>query len=273
MIVVKLCKADQYRKLLVELDSFVVPVSPNAIKYDVESKLEKEEWFYIDIDADHKNMIKNYSDCFSNSASLNEVLDNEFSVIEVIVQKVNDMIIFQKITSSKRMVQTAILKKPKDNKVELSTIENGIEITSKVDAYYSENKLYFKNFSTIKSLFENIEDFYREATASEVYEFKELSLVSIGEKLEDLGTRNLNMLAIVNDDKEIDLADNKFKDKMLSEYQKYPQLDFQVNNEQFIINSKKQLNYFLKLALGRLYENPMTSKKMEASSAKKIEQQ
>ena len=189
---------------------------------------------------------------------------------EQIVKQIDNGIVFQKITSSKRMVKTSILKKPEDKKVEMSIIDNGIEITSKVDAYYSENRLYFKNFSTIKSMFENIEDFYREATSGEVLQFKEQSLVSIGENLTNLGTRNLNMLAIINDDEEIDLSDSSFKERMLSEYLNYPSLEFQVSNEQFIINSRKQLNLFLKLALGRLYENPMTKQKMEASSAKKI---
>ncbi|MBZ5983780.1 hypothetical protein KIJ05_01330 [Leuconostoc gelidum subsp. gasicomitatum] len=270
MIVVKLCKVYEYRELSVKLDDFIIPNVLNTIKFDAETKLEEEEWFYIEVDQSHKKMIDNYSDCFINSVSLNEVSDNDFSNIEVIVKQIDTNIIFQKITSSKRIVNKSILKKPEDKKVEMNTIDNGIEITSKIDAYYSEDRLYFKNFAIIKSMFENIEDFYREATSSEVFQFKALSLVSVSERLTDLGTRNLNMLAIVNDDDEIDLSDSHFKEKMLLEYQKYSELDFEVDNQQFIINSKKQLNIFLKLALGRLYENPMTRQKMEASSAKKI---
>lgn len=118
-------------------------------------------------------------------------------------------------------------------------------------------------------MFDNIEDFYRVATQQDIEEFKQLSVVSCGSGLK-VGDNNLKMLAIINDDDDIDLNSNIFKSKLLTTYSDYPNQDFQVENGQFIINTNKQLTSFLKLALGRLYTNPMSNSKMEASSAKKL---
>lgn len=81
------------------------------------------------------------------------------------------------------------------------------------------------------------------------------------------------MLAILLDDEDIELSSEIFKSKLLTtytSYSEYSNLDFQVINGQFIINTNKQLKSFLKLALGRLYENPITGNQMEASTSKKL---
>ncbi|MFT9266986.1 Kiwa anti-phage protein KwaB-like domain-containing protein [Oenococcus sp.] len=270
MNLVRIGEESEYRKLSIELKDISTPDMIDTIPFDAEKTREEDEWFYIQIDEPHKQMINDYADCFSNSASLNEISDKDFSKIDVIAKQETNGIIFQKITPSKRMVKASILRKPLDKKAEINTIDNGIELTSKVDAYYSEGKLYFKYFSTIRSMFKDIEEFYRVATSDEVHQFKEMSLVSVGKNFNDLGTRNLKMLAAIKDDSEINFSDVEFRNRMFEEYLNYPDLDFQVDNGQFVINTKKQLNLFLKLALGRLYENPMTRQKMEASSAKAI---
>lgn len=77
------------------------------------------------------------------------------------------------------------------------------------------------------------------------------------------------MVAILKDD-EIDLSDTSIISTLLTSYEQYPEQDFKVSEGKFIIDTNKRLTSFLKLALGRLYTNPITSHQMEASSARRL---
>ena len=217
-------------------------------------------------------MVKEYEDKFSNTAGLNDVTEEEFSQIDLIFRKVeNDGLVFQKITKSKRMVDKSILKWiPNIGKPERTIIENGIELKSAIDAYFDgNNRLYFKNFRTIRSLFKGIDDYYRIASQAEVDEFKQFNLVSFASDFE-IKTNNLKMLAVLKD-YEIDLDDIAVKSTLLRSYSQYPNQEFELDeNQNFIIDSNRKLTCLLKLALGRLYTNPITHHKMEANHAKKL---
>ena len=272
-----LVKVDRkYRKLdnSDDISELVAPeiVPENSREFDPETKLEQEDWFYIEIDADHRTMISEYSDRFLNTASLNDVNRDEFSKIDLIFRKVdNDGLVFQKITQSKRMVEKSILRWiPNIGRPERTIIENGIELKSEIDAYFDGNdKLYFKSFKTIRSLFNGIDDNYRIASQAEVDEFKEFKLVHFVSDFE-IKANNLKMLAVLKD-YDIDLDNIKIKRILLKTYGNYPHQEFKLDeNDIFQIDSNKKLTSFLKLALGRLYTNPITKDKMEANYAKKL---
>ena len=272
-----LVKVDQkYRKLdnSDDISELVAPmIEPdNIIKFDPEAQLEHEDWFYIEIDDIHMPMVKEYGDKFLSTVSLNDVTEEEFTKIDLIFRKVeNDGLVFQKITKSKRMVDKSILKWiPNIGKPERTIIENGIELKSAIDAYFDGNdRLYFKNFRTIRSLFKGIDDYYRIASQAEVDEFKQFNLVSFVSDFE-IKTNNLKMLAVLKD-YGIDLNDIGVKRTLLRSYSQYPNQEFELDeNQNFIIDSNRKLTCFLKLALGRLYTNPITHHKMEANHAKKL---
>lgn len=272
-----LVKVNQkYRKLdnSDDISELVAPmIEPdNIIKFDPEAQLEHEDWFYIEIDDIHMSMVKEYGDKFLSTVSLNDVTEEEFTKIDLIFRKVeNDGLVFQKITKSKRMVDKSILKWiPNIGKPERTIIENGIELKSAIDAYFDGNdRLYFKNFRTIRSLFKGIDDYYRIASQAEVDEFKQFNLVSFVSDFE-IKTNNLKMLAVLKD-YGIDLNDIGVKRTLLRSYSQYPNQEFELDeNQNFIIDSNRKLTCLLKLALGRLYTNPITHHKMEANHAKKL---
>ena len=265
-----------YRKLenTDDISELVAPtIEPdNIIKFDPEAQLEHEDWFYIEIDDIHMSMVKEYGDKFLSTVSLNDVTEEEFTKIDLIFRKVkNDGLVFQKITKSKRMVDKSILKWITNiGKPERTIIENGIELKSAIDAYFDGNdRLYFKNFRTIRSLFKGIDDYYRIASQAEVDEFKQFNLVSFVSDFE-IKTNNLKMLAVLKD-YGIDLNDIGVKKTLLRSYSQYPNQEFELDeNQNFIIDSNRKLTCLLKLALGRLYTNPITHHKMEANHAKKL---
>ena len=263
-----------YRKLdnSDDISELIAPTitSENSREFDPEAKLEHVDWFYIEIDDDHMPMVKEHGDKFLSTVSLNDVTEEEFSKIDLIFRKVgNDELVFQKITQSKRMVDKSILKwLPNIGKPERTIIDNGIELKSEIDAYFDGNdKLYFKNFRTIHSLFKGIDDYYRIASQAEVNELKRIDLVSFSDF--EIKSNNLKMVAILKDD-EIDLSNTSIISTLLTSYEQYPEQDFKVSEGKFIIDTNKRLTSFLKLALGRLYTNPITSYQMEASSARRL---
>ena len=261
-----------YRKLdnTDDISELVAPEidSENSIEFNPELRLETGDWFYIEIDDEHMSMIKEYEDKFLNTAGLNDVNEVEFSKIDLIFRKVeNDGLVFQKITKSKRMVDKSILKW-RYRRAERTIIEKGIELKSENDAYYDgNNKLYFRSFRTIHSLFKGIDDYYRIASLAEVDELKRIDLVTFSDF--EIKSNNLKMVAILKDD-EIDLSDTSIISTLLTSYEQYPEQDFKVSEGKFIIDTNKRLTSFLKLALGRLYTNPITSHQMEASSARRL---
>lgn len=265
-----------YRKLdnTDDISELVAPeIDPeNSIEFNPELRLETEDWFYIEIDDEHMSMIKEYEDIFLNTTGLNDVSEEEFSKIDLIFRKVdNNRLVFQKITQSKRLVDKSILKwRFRSRRAERTIIENGIELKSENDAYFDgNNKLYFKNFRTIRSLFKGIDDYYRIASQVEVDEFKEFNLVSFVSDFK-IKTNNLKMLAVLKD-YDIDLDDIAVKNTLLRTYSQYPSQEFELDdNQNFIIDSNRKLTCLLKLALGRLYTNPITHHKMEANHAKKL---
>lgn len=263
-----------YRKLenSDDISELVAPeIDPeNSREFDPEIKLEHDEWFYVEIDDSHMSMVKEYEDKFLNTAGLNDVNEAEFSKIDLIFRKVeNDGLVFQKITQSKRLVDKSILKL-RHRRAERTIIENGIELKSENDAYFDGNdKLYFKNFRTISSLFKGLDDYYRIASQAEVDEFKEFNLVRFVKEFK-IKTNNLKMLAVLKD-YGIDLNDIAVKSTLLRTYSQYPNQEFELDdNQNFIIDSNRKLTCLLKLALGRLYTNPITHHKMEANHAKKL---
>ena len=265
-----------YRKLenSDDISELVAPeIDPeNSREFDPEIKLEHDEWFYVEIDNSHMSMVKEYEDKFLNTAGLNDVNEEEFSKIDLIFRKVeNDGLVFQKITQSKRLVDKSILKwRFRSGRAERTIIEKGIELKSENDAYFDGNdKLYFKNFRTISSLFKGLDDYYRIASQAEVDEFKEFNLVSFVSDFK-IKTNNLKMLAVLKD-YGIDLNDIAVKSTLLRTYSQYPNQEFELDdNQNFIIDSNRKLTCLLKLALGRLYTNPITHHKMEANHAKKL---
>lgn len=263
-----------YRKLenSEDISELVAPeIDPeNSREFDPEIKLEHDEWFYVEIDDSHMTMVKEYEDKFLNTVGLNDVNEAEFSKIDLIFRKVeNDGLVFQKITQSKRLVDKSILKL-RHRRAERTIIENGIELKSENDAYFDGNdKLYFKNFRTISSLFKGLDDYYRIASQAEVDEFKEFNLVRFVKEFK-IKTNNLKMLAVLKD-YGIDLNDIAVKSTLLRTYSQYPNQEFELDdNQNFIIDSNRKLTCLLKLALGRLYTNPITHHKMEANHAKKL---
>lgn len=253
-----------------KVDYFEVPENINGVEFNNEQNRNDDEWFYIVVGEAHYQMVQNYIDNSNNTTGTNQISFDDFAKINSIYKVIGTDCIWQKITPSKNLAPKHILNFKTDN-LELTNTPAGLEISENVDAYYkSENRrLFFRSFRRIKSLFDGIEDFYVIATEQEVNDFKADDFCKFDTDIK-FGQSQMKMLKLALEDEDIDFSSNEFKQKVNEIAQGYPNVPSFENNH-FVISTSKQLTAVLKATLGRYYKNPVTDKKMEASSARKVE--
>jgi len=258
-----------------KLSFFFPPIiqEDKAIEFDAERKIENDEWFYINIDEKHQNMIDPFTNCSQNTADINQILAADYSEVEALfkVNNENDKyeIIFQKITSSNRIESKRFLKL--GDHPEIVEQKYSIDFSGRIDAYYDgEDKIYFRNFSTIRSLFIGIEDYYREATDEEVLKIKQNEMLNFYENFK-IGIRNRKRIAAILTEPDINLEDKNFQNKIRKYAKNYPEIHLKINTEKkYIINNDKDLEIFLALVSGRYYTSELTGEKMEAKETVKL---
>ncbi len=245
-------------------------------EYNPEMNLEIDEWFYIDLDDEHMQCVEEYIINAADSVNINPIESSDYSKIIAVyktfgVDKVS--FVLEKITNSSRITNRRFLNLFGDHP-ELIMQQSSIIFSGKVDAYFDgERRIYFKSFSTIRSLFDGIEDYYREATQSEVEEFCACSILQVADHATDkIGIRSLKRIAAIMADPEINLKDDKFLQKLKTYACKYPESQLQLEDEKIVINNEKDLSAFTMLAGGRYYKSELTGEKMAATSATKLKQ-
>jgi len=251
-----------------DFEEFRKPEIVNEKEFGSELNLNEDEWFYIKIKNDHyEDMIGGYGLVVKNTTSLNQISRDNFGKLTVIFRSVDDDgLIFQKITPKKRLSNKKIITigdAPDAKRI------TGIDISDKVDAYFNGNdRIYFKSYRTIKSLFKHIEEYYRIATAEDVKIFYEFSGCEIFVRNSDLTDSIRKKIAIIVDNKKLDLNNQTVISKLIDYHEDYTKDELYVSSGQFIVQSKKQLDSFCSLVLGRFYENYMTGDTEEALSTK-----
>lgn len=245
-------------------------------EYNPEMNLEIDEWFYIDLDDEHMQCVEEYIINAADSVNINPIESSDYSKIIAIyktfgIDKVS--FVLEKITNSSRITNRRFLNLFGDHP-ELIMQQSSIIFSGKVDAYFDgEKRIYFKSFSTIRSLFDGIEDYYREATQAEVEEFCACSILRVADHATDkIGIRSLKRIAAIMVDPEINLKDDKFLQKLKTYACKYPESQLQLEDGKIVINNEKDLSAFTMLASGRYYKSELTGEKMAATSATKLKQ-
>lgn len=239
-----------------------------------EGNIEEDEWFFIELDEEHKNMLLPYTENVNNTADMNPITAEDYMSVEAIYKIINDeqktiRIVFQKIMKSSKIENKHFLSFGEHP--EICEQKNSIEIANRQDAYFNGyNRIYFKKFSSIRSFFDGIEDYYREATNDEVQKIKKCELIEICNDIK-IGIRNLKKIATILNDENIKLDDKAFQNKLKDYADKYPEAGLKLNNNgKFDISNDKELGAFLSLASGRYYTSEMTGDKMEAHTTKKL---
>ncbi|MDR1033158.1 MAG: hypothetical protein LBL41_00040 [Bifidobacteriaceae bacterium] len=262
---------------LEKLDFFNAPEIPSecAIKFDAEKNLEADEWFYIELDEKHKVMLEPYCKSISSSFDLRTITAEDYPRVETLYKVTRNeegkfFIVFLKITKAYYIISKSSLMYRKYP--DISTRENVIDLPIRQDAYFDgEKRIYFKKFFTIRSMFNNVDDYYREATKEEVKAIKASNMFDIDNGFK-IKIRNLKHIAMIFDDDSISLNDISIQNKLKAYVEKYKGHEITIDSDgKFKIKNNAELAIVLKALRGHYYVSEITNEKMEATSASKLE--
>jgi hypothetical protein len=261
-------------------DGFCFPVITLEKEFQLDYTLDTNEWFYVNLDDNEKaQMISNYLMALESSADTNNIVNRQYSELVAFYLISKDLdgklgIIFNRIFDKYYIVSKTFLKFSL-NEACVSKEENVVEFNNRVDAYWDDvtSKLYFKNYSFVKPLFEGIEKFYRCATSEEVNAFVDSEFFQIEDsfKRDKLGERALKHIAEIIDQKAIDLNDVAIR-VLYNEYANdYSESGFLISNiGKFILTKSADLTNVINLLQEKYYTSQITREKRVANSTTKI---
>lgn len=259
-----------YRKVLSQAMNILDPFDHtqlSVVGFSTSYKLDEEEWFKVEAFS-HKDFYIEQCEINYSTTSLNQISNEEFEKIRTLCILQGEIKFFQKITPSlyvrkKQFIDASATPKIVEHRRHL-------EITKESDAVYisSNDTMYFKNLSKIKSIFPGIEILHREATQGEVNTFLSNSFID-GDGLDrnKMGSANRKRI-----------ADIGLKFNALSQTKKDLLIQYAINNAgidlndqgSFVIDSEEKLKNLLYAMDQRYYYSDIYDENRLANSIKVI---
>lgn len=236
--------------------------------------LEDEEWFYIELtDTDKKEeMLGGYIKVSRSMASINQIRSDSYSEVDCVFGVDGYDILFTKITPSFIIKNKFVIEigpfKSSGKQAQIKRQVAGIEFDpSKIDAFYKgdENKLYFRSFRTINSLFPGISEYYRSASEDEVERFLKLDIFEVDESitLNKINSSIVKRIAAITDDPEIGLYNdnsNNCKKKTIDVVNSIEKgaLGVEMKNGKILLKRPADVRVVCDILLGNIYRSPIT---------------
>jgi hypothetical protein len=233
-------------------------------EYDSKYKLDINEWFQV----------SNIKGRFSNkilenprsTTDYNQIQEADYKKISWIAIANDKYVYFQKVTATQYMKKGGLSFR-KSPKIIIDPLI--VPFKNYTDAIYDIEKdiLYFKNLSSIKSIFKNIESLYRNATENEIeelitgYDIEFIGKMSIN----SIGVQCIKLCAMITDNPDGTLN----KDEVLIYYKEYIS-DIPYENGKFKISTQKQLKHLLYAIDERYYTTEKSGEKRLANSIKNV---
>ncbi|MCQ2313164.1 MAG: hypothetical protein MJZ84_06945 [Paludibacteraceae bacterium] len=231
--------------------------------YSPNDKLQNDEWFYLQNFMSQDYSIECVRDDF-NTDGYDSLSEMDLNNVPYIFQVEDDMILFQKMTTAK------VYRKPIISlEGEFSLKENPkiILINDIPDAIYKrdEDRLYFKELSTIKSIFTGLDAIYKEATNEEVETFLQIDLFSISEGFSATDVKTYNRSRIKRAKEVYDSFSDAEKNQLRVYIHTWRPTINQDGNK-FNISSDNELRDIINCIEQRFYEAPINSEKRQVSA-------
>lgn len=262
-------KSGEILKVLsADYEIFEVPDLSHPVKYANKHILDDEEWFLLD-DFKSRGYRNEFIDGSFNSTNYNQIVKNQYQKIEYFCSKQNNYFLFQKLTLV-RILQKKWFKISDAPSLEIDAPI--IVLNDFVDAAYelAADKLYFKKIETIKSMFDGIEELYREATQKEVDTFLREDFIVLKDGFDStkVKTANRKRIAMAIDALKGFTEENK---KRIFKYIKEYCEDVPVEGNAFAVSNEEHLKNILYGIDQRYYTTPIGNEKRIANSVLKIE--
>jgi hypothetical protein len=260
---------------LEQFNFYQMPNIHQQVRFDPDRKLESDQWYYVELTPEQtESMLSPYLNNESSSADLNKTVQSDYDVIETVYRVDAGKAIFTKITDSYRIRNKMILKFHDTEQAEIIQEANSIEFNGDVHAYYDgANKLYFRNFGKIRSMFPGIEEFYRKATQAEKQRFVDNAIFhNTGVDVDTIGQIDSRRIATVLGDLSIDFENEEKHPTIISAANHYADLlSLEVNENKITLNDKSDVTKALKVLLGRYYVSEITGQRMESYGSSTLE--
>lgn len=239
----------------------------NCKEYDPRYKLEDEEWYKIEnfSKTDFFNPLT-HQDFFSTS--YNQIKTEQYTQIEYLCFKQEDMFLFQKISPSQFLRRTYI-DILQSFSSEPMIVENSkiIVLREGADAIYDKKNdtLYFRNFSKLKTFFKDIDMLYREATDEEIKEFLGFDFIQITPDFtyQHIGLANRKRIALILD--KVKTLQEEEKSLLFDYIHEYCS-DIIYQDKTFQISTEKQLKELIFGLEQRYYTTLLDNEKRLANS-------
>ena len=148
---------------------------------------------------------------------------------------------------------------------------NSVVLTGEVDAYWTGTRLYFKRFSTVRSMFKGMQKIYKEMTEKETNEFLSSELFALKEEMSSdfIGLKSRKMIASIINAKAIDLKDPEVYKKYV-EYAKEYDVDLEIEDDKIALIDNSDIGKVMGLFGERFYTTDVTKEKREIRTSKKL---
>lgn len=241
----------------------------NPKKYNSDYKLEDDEWFYIPNFSNEDYCIEFLRREFI-STDYDQMRNIDIKDLHFLCSYQEGIYYFQKITPS-------LIVNKKWFKIGEPVIENQspiIVINETPDAIYvkSDDTLYFKNISSLTSIFKGIIELYKEATQQETEEFLKSDFIELAEGYDALQVKPANRKSIALAMETIKGFSIREKNTIYSYIKDYcsKELSFDEEKSKFNVKNENDLKLLLWGIEQRYYTTPVGNERRVANSVSKV---
>ena len=248
----------------------------NARSYDDEYKLQEGEWFVVENFSTKEYCISLLRENFVPT-SYSYMRREDYKKIDFVVSIQNDKyFLLQKITpsylySKRSMISWGNLQNPSDQ-ARLLKEDNILVIKDTPDCIFVKDtdRLYFKNLNTITSIFNGINELYREATDDEVETFLSMDIINLESDFSKDQVKTANRRRIKEATERYNNFSTEQKNRIPNYISQYCPNLYDATTNRFRISNEKELTELLNTLNQRYYTTEIDGEKRLANSVTKL---
>lgn len=267
-------KPHQYYKILTNVKLFEMDYKFDKVKNYVDDyKLQDDEWFVVDDFTKQSYCLPFLRQEFI-PVTLPFMKSEDYNNVDYIISVQSDIYyLFQKVTSSnvykkRRMVSFS-------EEARLIDDENILVIKELPDCVFDKqvDKLYFKNLSSITSIFDGINILYREATDNEVENFLTLDILNVADGFNKENVKTANRRRIKEATEKYNNFTKEQKENIPVYISKYCPSLYDKSTDKINISNEVELANLLNVLNQRYYTTEIDGEMRLAHSVSKLKVQ
>lgn len=238
--------------------------------YKTDHNLDEDSWFKVD-DFSKQTYCLDFLKVNFDPKEYQSISRNEFKDICFLCSIQEENFYFQKVSPSLFLQKTLL---SFGELVEIETSNNKIIINNIPDAIYikSTDQLVFKNISTISSIFQGIDQLYKEATNEQVLEFLQQPFIKKSSGFEAVNVSKPNRKRIALALETLSKLSEEDKVEIFSYIHSYCNEKLSINLEEgcCVISNDEELKNLIYGIEQRFYTTPFSKEKRLANSVQTI---